>query len=204
MQEAKIHEFNTAYGPVCIRAWAPRELLRELTIGEGLGAFWYYSVEKTRTNLFQSLSNPQSEIILAYTPDKLLIGYLLISLPGRRGRWRRLGIVYETTIEVAREWRRYGIASKLLSTAIEDPHWQDKIFLAEGYSWAWDLEGTGLSPAEYREIWKNMMARFGFIEVKTDDPGILGDPWSLMMAWVGPKVDEEKKSLFFQNLVMTV
>ncbi|MSQ14570.1 MAG: hypothetical protein EXR50_01725 [Dehalococcoidia bacterium] len=204
MQEPKVQEFNTRNGTVYIHSWAPRELLRELQIGDGLGAFWYYNAERVKTNLFQSLSNPRSEVILAYTPANMLVGYLLISSPSRRGRWRRLEVVYETTIEIAREWRRYGIAGKLLSTAVEESHSQGKIFLAEGYSWAWDLAGRELTPAEYREMWKGMMARYGFFECKTDDPGILGDIWSLMMAWVGPKVDEEKKSLFFKNLVMTV
>lgn len=203
MVSSVVKELNTERGVVYIRAWAPREVLKDMGIEDGLGAFWYYNKERVRTHIYQSLSNPQAEVVLAHTGDNLLVGYYLISVPGRRGRWQKLGVVYETTIEVARGWRRYGIAGSLLSAACYDPHWQDKVFLAEGYSWAWDLNGTGLTAEQYRDMWRNMLAGYGFVEVKTDDPGILGDRWSLMMARMGPDVTEEKKAQFFENLVLT-
>lgn len=177
------------------------ELLRSLTISEGLGTFWQFNRARTKRILMQSVQSTGSEVLLAYVGANLLVGYLVVSRASRYGRWGASPFVYELTLEVNRSWRKLGIATRLLHTAVSDSHWEDKVLLARGYSWTWDLEGTGLTAEKYRDVWQRMLMRPGFVEYPTDDPSFLGDPYGLLMAWIGPQVDEEARQRFRSNLV---
>ena len=202
MAESRVEELLTAQGPVYIRNWSTPEFLGGLEMDEGLGVFWHFNITRAKTRLIQYAQAPWDDVVVAYTGGGLLAGYVIVSRTSRRGRWGRDSIVYELTLEVSRRWRQMGLATALLRKAIVDPHWQDKIFLAQGYSWDWDLEGTGLTAEEYRDVWQGMMAKLGFVEFSTDDPGILGDPYSLLMAWIGPQVPEDAVRRFKENLVL--
>lgn len=191
----------TVLGTVYVCSWASSELLRSLTVSEGLGTFWQFNRARTKRTLMQSVQSTGSEVLLAHTGANLLVGYLIVSRASRYGRWGASPFVYELTLEVNRSWRKLGIATRLLHQVVSDSHWEDKVLLARGYSWTWDLEGAGLTTEEYRDMWYGMLQKLGFIECPTDDPSFLGDPYSLLMAWIGPQVREEARERFWSNLV---
>ena len=65
-----------------------------------------------------------------------------------------------------------------------------------GYSWTWDLDGTGKSAPAYRNILISLFEPFGFQEYQTNEPNICLKPENLFMAHIGRDVSEENQKIF--------
>jgi acetoin utilization protein AcuA len=57
--------------------------------------------------------------------------------------------------------------------------------------WFWDLQGTNLTPYEYRRLMENLLARRGFRTKLTDDPDICSHPANLLSVRIGSRVPAE-------------
>ena len=60
-----------------------------------------------------------------------------------------------------------------------------------GYSWTWDLDGTGKTAQEYRNILLHLFSPHGFIEMQTNEPNICLKPENLFMARVGGNLPDK-------------
>jgi len=188
---------------VC-RGVSAREL-SERSMAEGIGAFSGYSPkgrEYQRAALMH-LVEAGGRVIAAIEGAEI-VGYLTLHKPGtdqRWGRWPFLPVLELGGVEVARGYRRRGIARRLAARALADPPVESRIVYAVAYAWCWDLEATGLPKADYREILIRLLATFGFREVWTDDPDVLFDPLSIMLVRVGARVPPDARRAFERRLV---
>jgi GNAT superfamily N-acetyltransferase len=138
-------------------------------------------------------------LVLARTMKGLTVGYALIARPDPRERWSHpcAPEIWELgMIEVARGWRKRGIGRKLLEACFADGALDDRIVLATAYSWHWDLKGTGLSKAAYREFLSRFFASAGFMRLATNEPNIQEDPANQLFGRIGPRVNRNALARF--------
>jgi acetoin utilization protein AcuA len=100
---------------------------------------------------------------------------------------------------VSRNLRKLGIAAEMVSAALREDFFEEKISYMNGYSWHWDVDGSGLTLIQYRKMMLNFMKPFGFEEYYTNEPNIALRQENLFMARIGSKVSEDDQ-LRFRNL----
>ena len=99
-------------------------------------------------------------------------------------------------IEVCRRYRSYGIASRILTSMMHAPNVENLIIYMVGYSWTWDLDGTGKSALDYRRMLIRLFEPFGFQELQTNEPNICLKAENIFMARVGERVSAENQKKF--------
>ncbi|NPV58944.1 MAG: GNAT family N-acetyltransferase [Actinobacteria bacterium] len=210
MNEKAVREkaYDTPLGRVWITAKASPELIASLKLDEGMGIFAApnYPASREKKALERIASNPESNVILAYTDDGRIVGFVAVAPPSQAERWGKLagrGLVEAMAIEVSRGWRGLGIAEKMMEAGMDDPYFEDKIVICTGYSWHWDLEESGLSKHEYRRMLLKYLEKAGFLYYETDEPNVNLDSANFLTAKVGPRVGtelyEEFEQLLFQE-----
>src|SRR5205085_5607281 len=133
---------ETAKGTLLLRDFCPPSLVERLTPDAGLRAFARLP-EREHQLLLSIARRPDSALALAHTPTGEIVGEVTLA-PGDEW-WEGLENVYEVAIEVSSNWRGLGVASQLLSFALELDALEDMILFALGLSWHWDTEGLGLN-----------------------------------------------------------
>jgi len=135
-----------------------------------------------------------------------LVSYIGIHRPSERERWGKPAFpwLYELgAIEVSRNYRRMGLAEAMLEVSFDDPYYDDKIVLTTGFTWHWDLEGTGIDKALYRLLGIELFGRYGFMEMGTDEPNVTMDSSNLFLVRLGKDVSfsryQKFASLLFSN-----
>lgn len=167
------------------------EFLAALAPTPGIGAFSRYSpqaADRQHAALMQVAALPHGRVLVAYRSRQIL-AYLTFHPPERDCRWASLpfGQILELGgIEVARGLRGMGLARRLMNRAFAPPGFDDIIVYAQALTWCWDLEGTGMSMAEYRQMMLRLFGAYGFEPYVTDEPNIHYDRSSLLLARVGP------------------
>jgi acetoin utilization protein AcuA len=154
----------------------------------------YYSILGKKESLIQAALEPDANVTLALKGKKEIIGLSILQYPDPDERWLRVGerIMMEVSvIEVCRRYRETGIAGTLLDALVKHPLEADRIFYMVGYSWTWDLDGKGISVADYRKMMIHLFSKYGFQVFKTNEPNILLRPENLFMARIGDSVSED-------------
>lgn len=205
MEERERFYVDTPRGRVWIRSRAEPEFIASLSLDEGMGIFAapHYPPSREKKALERIASKEEGNVILAYTDDGVIVGFVAIAPPSAAERWGKLsgqGLVEAMAIEVSRNWRSMGIAEKMMECGLEDPYFQDKIVICTGYTWHWDLESTGLSKEEYRAMLLRYLEKAGFLYYETDEPNVTLDPANFFTARIGPMVSEELYHRFEQLL----
>jgi GNAT superfamily N-acetyltransferase len=178
---------ETRGGVVTLRELTLPDSLRSLRLGDGLGAYCRYRTGGTSAILGGVLGAPGGRVIAAIAGTSL-VGYLAQFPPGPGERWgeRPIHGLWELgALEVDRAWRRQGLARALLNQAFARGQWDTAIVLAPHYASDWDLEGSGLSPREYKQLIHRMFRRHEFAEFVTDDPLVAADPRNCLLVRVG-------------------
>ena len=184
---------QTARGHLALVDRAGADFLAAHPLDPGLGAFGHYgrhAAEMQRHALRRVARLPGGRVLLAVHEGRS-VAFLTFHPPDREGRWGREPIpelLELGGIEVSRDYRRLGIARALMALAFGSGDFEDRIVYATGYTWCWDLEGSGLSKAAYRERIVGLFKRFGFDEHVTDEPNIRFDWCNVLMVRVGPGV----------------
>ncbi len=192
-------EIHTRQGPVAIIAWATPEQLCSLRMDAGLGFFWNRHPDKQHRALIEIAAAPQGRVVVAVTDSQTIVGFLTFHAPSRLSRWGRAnltGLVELGGIEVSSSWRKLGLAKAMLGVAFADAYYDDKIVIAAGLSWCWDLSGTGLSLNEYRQMLVRLVRPFGFAPYYTDDPEIVRYPGNGLVARIGPRAPATLRDAF--------
>lgn len=141
---------------------------------------------------------PEGRVIAAIKKGTI-VGYVTFHYPDEFGRWGRAKMPYLLelgAIEVAPRVRGRGVAPKLLQAAFDDPDMENFIVISTEYYWEWDLEGTGLSVWQYKNMMEKVLGIVNLRPVGTDDPEISAHPANCLMTRFGNKVDYESLQKF--------
>ncbi|MBI5249021.1 MAG: N-acetyltransferase [Desulfomonile tiedjei] len=189
----------TPRGEVTVRTKCPPGSFGNLRMEDGLGHFAHYSSIIKTVGAFEEIaSRKQSIVTMALAESNLIAGYCVCWYPAADERWSALGeLMYEmAAIEVSRNYRGADLAGIMLGNTLQYDFFEDKIAYMVGFSWHWDLEGTGLNPAQYRQKMMRLYGRFGFREVYTNEPNIALRVENVMMIRVGSRVSAEDQLRF--------
>lgn len=197
IQKNVIHE--TEKGTLIIRSNCPPGSFEGLKMDAGLGRFAHYSSIIQKLEAFESIAlRPGGKVTLALMEPNVIVGYNACWYPTPDDRWSALGnLMYElAAVEVSRNYRGLHLGKRILELTLDEDFFEDKIAYMNGFSWHWDLEGNGLSAAQYRQMMMRLYSRFGFREVYTNEPNIALRDENIMMIRVGARVSPEGQRRF--------
>jgi acetoin utilization deacetylase AcuC-like enzyme len=199
--EPRAGEHLAPGGPLVLRDRCPASLLRRLQVDPGIHAF-VRDPEQEREVLARIAEEPTGEVVVAHTPEGVLVGYVAVLDPEPGTRFSSLpGLLEVGAIEVADGWRRGGVAGALLRFAVEPDPFEDLILIASGLAWHWDLDQSGLSAIAYRRVLRRVFEVAGFESLRTDEPEIAYHPANLFVAHIGSRVPPARRALFTSRLV---
>jgi acetoin utilization protein AcuA len=182
----------TPKGDVRIRSFCSPQKIRKCTFDREFTFHAdYKSLYTSRELLEKSAEQPDANVVLALAEHNHIIGYGVMAYPDPGERWAELGpgIMMEVTaIEVCRSWRSHKIAASMLKMMVVHPQIEEKIVYMVGYSWTWDLNGTGKTARQYRQMLINLFKPQGFKEYQTNEPNICLKSENLFMCRVGNNI----------------
>jgi acetoin utilization protein AcuA len=174
-------------GPIHVENYCPAEKLEPLTVDSGILMFSRNNPDRQKKALLNVAGSEGGNVITAVRGDTL-VGYIGIHHPSDNERWGKPGYdwLYELgAIEVSRNFREVGMAMAMMHAAWDDPFYDDKVVLTTAYTWHWDLEATGMTKLEYRELFIELSGRFSFMEMATDEPNVAMDSANLFLVRLG-------------------
>ena len=199
--EPRAGEHPAPRGPLVLRDRCPASLLRRLEVDPGIHTF-VRAPEQEREVLARIAEEPTGEVVVAHTPEGVVVGYVAVLDPEPGTRFSSLpGLLEVGAVEVASGWRRGGVAGALLRFAVEPDPFEDLILIASGLAWHWDLEQSGLSAVAYRRVLRRVFEVAGFESFRTDEPEIAYHPANLFVARIGSRVPPARRALFTSRLV---
>jgi acetoin utilization protein AcuA len=197
--EDRREQYSTRRGIVTIIPDCSEAELSVLKIDDGLGFFWHNRPDLQHQALIKIAARPDGQVAVALSPEGVIIGYLTITPPEEDTRWGRdhLQGLYEMGgIEVSRNWRGDGLGRALVRTVFKPDAFPDDIIIATGYRWCWDLESTGMTVREYRDMLNRVFSDYGFQLYETDEPNIAWYPDNALVVRVGPHVSPQLLASF--------
>lgn len=190
---------ETPNGMVSICPRCPPGFFVNLKLDSGLGNFSHYSSIIQKLEVFEKVSSGKDgRVALALSKGNIVAGYLACWYPDQSERWSKLGeLMYEMgAVEVSRNFRHMHLAQKMISSVLADDFFEDKIAYMNGFSWHWDLDGSGLTMAQYRNMMMRLLKVHGFQEFYTNEPNIALREENIFMAHVGSRVSSEDRQKF--------
>jgi acetoin utilization protein AcuA len=199
--EPRAGQYQAPRGLLVLRDRSPASVLRRLEVDPGIHTF-VRAAEQEREVLARIAEEPASEVVVAHTPEGVVVGYVAVLEPEAGTRFASLpGLLEVGAVEVAAGWRRGGVASALLRFAVEPDPFEDRILIASGLAWHWDLDQSGLSATAYRRVLARVFEAAGFEVLQTDEPEIAYHPANLFVARVGGRVPPALRAAFTTRLV---
>ena len=183
-----------------IRSFCKPEEIRRYTFDGQFGTHAQYkSLYTKRESLETHTTQLNANVTLALEGENI-IGFGVLNHPDDGDRWQEMtppGLMMEVkAIEICRRFRSSGIATSILNLLLTSPSVESMIIYMVGYSWTWDLDGTGKSALAYRTMLIRLFEPFGFQELQTNEPNICLKPENLFMARIGQGVSQENKKKF--------
>lgn len=182
-----------------IRPFCKPEEIRGYTFDGQFGMHAQYkSLYTKRESLENNSAQVNANVTLALEDDNI-IGFGVLNHPDEGDRWQEMepGLMMEVkAIEVCRRFRSCGIAGRILELLMHPSAVEKLIVYMVGYSWTWDLDGTGKSALAYRKTLIRLFEPFGFQELQTNEPNICLKPENLFMARIGSYVSAENQKKF--------
>ena len=151
------------------------------------------SLYTQKESLIRDAVKPDANVVLALTADNTIIGFGVLAYPDSGDRWHQLGagaMMEVRVIEVARPWRSGHLASTILEFVLTHPRIENIIAYMVGYSWTWDLAGTGLTADEYRAVLIKLFSAYDFQALETNEPNICLKAENLFMCRLGKAFPE--------------
>jgi len=190
----------TPTGDVNILRHCSVDRIRKYAFGDQFACYAQYkSLYTHRDSLEELASRKDTNVTLAVNDQNQIVGFGLLSPPEPGERWAELGpgVMAEVkAVEVSRRWRNGRLARGILTSLLSDPEIEERIIYMVGYSWTWDLDGSGLSAQEYRNMLIRLFTKFNFQEFQTNEPNICLKPENLFMGRVGAALSEEIQKNF--------
>lgn len=191
---------QTALGEVQIRAFTTPAEIRSYQFDKQFGTHAQYkSIYTKRATLEKHAAVEGANVVLALAGGSRIVGFGVLNYPRSDERWHELGpklMMEVKAIEVSREWRSTGIAEHIMEMLLSHPDIEKMIVYMVGYSWTWDLDGSGKTALQYRQMMIRLFSPHGFVELQTNEPNICLKPENLFMGRVGKEVSAEIKQRF--------
>lgn len=191
---------QTPMGGVTIRSRCTPQEIRTFIFDSQFGTHAHYrSLYTRRESLEKNALLPDADVTLALTDHDHIIGFGVLAYPEPGERWSRLGprlMMEVKAIEVSRSWRSAGVAASIIQALMSRPMIEYKIIYMVGYSWTWDLDGTGRSAQAYRRMLIKLFEPYGFQEYQTNEPNICLKPENILLARIGRHLTKEQKDDF--------
>ena len=182
-----------------IRSFCQPEEIRGYAFDDQFGMHAQYkSLYTKRETLEDNTSQTNANVTLALAGENI-IGFGVLNHPDEGERWQEMGsglMMEVKAIEVCRRFRSVGIAARILEQLMQSPVVEECIVYMVGYSWTWDLDGTGISGLAYRKMLIRLFEPFGLQELQTNEPNICLKPENLFMARIGQRVSMENQKKF--------
>ncbi len=198
--EKKQGEWPTRRGTLTISSYCGSAELEPLSMKGTFVAYANYRpIISSKQGLQEAALQPESNVTVAYSPDRFIVGFAVLQFPDPSERWYRVGnrIMMEvSTIEVSRRWRFLGLSNEMLRFLVDDPVVEERILYMVGYSWTWDLVGTGLTAIQYRQMMIRLFSNQGFKSLQTNEPNIMMRPENVFMARIGAGVTDPVQRKF--------
>jgi len=159
----------------------------------------YKSLYTKRESLEKNARTPGANVVIVLDKRNTIVGFGVLNHPEADERWAALGhgVMMEIkAIEVSRSRRSKGVAGAIMTMLLRHPRVEDMIVYMVGFSWTWDLDGSGMSAAAYRNMLINLFAPHGFQEFQTNEPNICLKPENLFMGRIGARVPENLQKAF--------
>ncbi len=193
-------ERDTPQGLVCIRAFNKSEDIHGFRWGPQFRAYAQYKSILTKRKTLEAIAAVEgNNVVLALAPNRQIIGFGVLSFPEEDMRWAQLGhgVMMEVqVIEVGRDWRQYKLTHDIMKMLLLHPRIEEMIAYMVGYSWTWDLDGTGLTAQQYRNMLIRIFSAHGFQEFQTNEPNLCLKPENIFMGRMGSQVPEETRKAF--------
>lgn len=191
---------------IIIEGPIPAEQLNAVTMHESLNAFRKPADQHEALVEIASLSEGR---IIAASENGKIVGYVTFHYPDELERWSEGNmddLIELGAIEVAKDYRSYGLGKKMVQMAFASEQLDNVIVFTTEYYWHWDLEGTKLSVWDYRKMMEKLMQSVGMTWHATDDPEICSHPANCLMVKIGSEVPmhsiEKFDQLRFQRRFM--
>ncbi|WP_028611156.1 GNAT family N-acetyltransferase [Paenibacillus harenae] len=166
----------------------PAERLADMKMNAALDAF--RRPREQHEALVEIANLVEGRIIVAREGD-IIVGYVTFHYADELERWSdggMLDLIELGAIEVADDYRGYGLGKRMIQLAFAEEQLENMIVFTTEYYWHWDLEGTKLSVWDYRKMMENLMKSAGMIWYATDDPEICSHPANCLMVRIGHEV----------------
>ena len=190
----------TDRGKVRIMSPCSPEVIDRFAFSAEFGTYAQFkSLYTKKESLARIASEEGANVTLALDPEDGIIGFGVLAYPDPDERWSQLApqvMIEVKAVEVARSWRSSRVANGIIRMLLSGRSVEQKIVYMVGYSWTWDLDGTGMDGMGYREILIALFEPHGFTEMQTNDPNICLKPENLFMARVGADVTADTADQF--------
>ena len=191
---------STPVGPIQIRSFCTPSEIQAYRFDDQFGTHAQYkSIYTKRETLEKHASKPDANVVLALTESEHIVGFGVFSHPEADERWTELGpgaMMEVKAVEVSRRLRSRKIAGDLVCLMLTHPKIEQMIAYMVGYSWTWDLDGSGMTAQQYRNMLIRLFNPHGFIELQTNEPNICLKPENLFMARIGSEVSDRVRQDF--------
>ncbi|MFC1835397.1 N-acetyltransferase [Thermodesulfobacteriota bacterium] len=190
---------KTERGTLTLLSRCPPKLFRSLNLDSGLGSFPHYRSIIDKPAVFEKLaSKKDGRVAVVLLNDEAIVAYAACWYPEPGDRWNKLGdLMYEMgALEVSRNFRGLHLAKRIFDALMADDFFEDKIAYMNGFSWHWDLDGSGLTLGQYRKMMMKLLRRNGFGECYTNEPNIALREANFFMVRIGSRVSEENRGRF--------
>ena len=191
---------STPAGAIQIRSFCTPSEIQSYRFDDQFGTHAQYkSIYTKRETLEKHAGKTNANVVLALRESQQIVGFGVFSHPEPDERWSELGpgVMMEIkAVEVIRNLRAFKIAGDLVRLMLEHPRIEQMIAYMVGYSWTWDLDGSGLNAQQYRNMLIRLFNPHEFIELQTNEPNICLKPENLFMGRIGSAVPETVRKDF--------
>lgn len=191
---------ETPTGMISIRSDCTPAMIRKFDFEAILGTEAREKpIFRRRESLEARAADADTNVVLAVTEDRRIAGFGVFAPPDESDRWSQMppGTIMEVEVlEVHRRFRTQHVASDMIRRMLAHPRIETMIAFMVGYTWTWDLAGTGLGDKVYRDMLVRLFSPHGFGEFKTNEPNVCLRPENLFMARVGSGISDQMREDF--------
>ena len=191
---------ETAAGDILLRSFCSPDEIRQYAFDTEFARHAQYrSLYTKKESLEKDAKREGVNVVLAVDSKKTIVGFGVLDFPEPGERWLDLGpglMMELKVIEVCRSWRSTGLAGEIMKLLTAHDEVNDMILYLVGYSWTWDLDGTGKTAQAYRKMLINLFEPHGFEEMQTNEPNICLKPENIFMARIGNRISDDMRTQF--------
>ena len=193
-----LRTLGTARGPLHLQLGCTLQDLDTLRPDPGLSIFTR-AAHSEFLMLRELASEERAAVSVARTTDGQIVSFLVAAPP--EGWWQGLPGVYELAFGTSRHWRRLGLARALLAANLAATWVEDAILVLTGLDWHRGRDDE-TRQVELSPLLRRLLAPYGFLAVRTNEPSITADPANVLLVRVGNRVPAYRRAGFDEALVI--